>query len=79
MVSMIKRLTTKALRELAQADENDDALCALDFAESNASETSGIVDEAHWEQVAYDSIAWTAPFQENAAVRDWYEAQGYRW
>ena len=79
---MTKRPTIKTLRELAQVasdDGFDGPLEALDYAEINANETEGITDEDHWEQVAYDSICWTSPFQEDANVRAWYESQGYRW
>lgn len=36
-------------------------------------------DAAHYEKIAYDSIAWTSPFSENLDVRLWFEAHGYAW
>jgi hypothetical protein len=72
----------KELRELALAasdDGFDGPLEAIDYAEANASETDGIRDAEHFEQVAYDSIAWTGPFNDDRRVSAWFAANGYRW
>jgi hypothetical protein len=74
--------TMKALRELAKVasdDGFDGPLEAIDYAEGNANETEGVTDAAHYEQIAYDSIAWTSPFVENRDVQLWFEANGYAW
>jgi hypothetical protein len=53
---------------------------ALDSAELNAAQTDGVeyFSEEYW-QIAHTSIAFTSAFNENEEVRNWFEAQGYRW
>lgn len=62
--------------------EADHVLAALDFAKNNADDTLNedpVVESSEYWKVAYDSIAWTAPFREKEYVRDWFTTRGYRW
>lgn len=65
----------KALEAAARRDGNNAAVSCLMDAEGNANDTPNC---NHWE-IAYDSIAHTAIFNESSAVRGWFEVRGYEW
>jgi hypothetical protein len=73
--------TIAAMLAAARRDGNLKAEYAIMDAETNATDTiaagDGAADDA--ERLTHDSIAYTAVFNEQADVRDWFQAQGYRW
>jgi hypothetical protein len=69
-----------ALRQAVEDADFDPAREALDYAENNASDTIHVEKAAAAEdhyQLALDSIAWTSPFTDCKAVRDFLRFHGF--